>query len=924
MKMRHLKYFVFAVLAVCSGIISSKGDSLITATITITNTAGNGSNWVVNGNTRTWTNNTGTPPADWITVGASIGATATNLYNSIVRYPYNPPLFIGRSSSNVITLRGITLTVSPFNYFTLSYVTNVGTNLSVVQVPFQNVDGATNRTNNAHWLVDALNTYPITNRFNTNAHLMGNYATKGASTQQVFVAPVQFNGILRAAAELHASNGFLHSVTGISLVSSGLVNYGNAIRSVGSGGNSFQLGSNAVASGSLSMAIGNNAYAPSNQSMAVGIGSVASNGNAMAIGLSATAFGASSVALGNGAYAYGENGIAFGQTAVATNSSGIAIGFGAYAREAGVAYGLVAFAETNSVALGNSASAAFRSAAALGAGATASHEFSSAIGGHDHTFVSATTTDTNQIRLGTVRQRISAPGLYESPQQTNSGFAGTNIARGSWSYPRFDLTTLSAGNNLAVPIGTNRFVRAGAGPASAATIVGMVGGATTGGLDGQDVVVFNDTAFTLTFAVNSVDPVPANRINTPTAADVSIPDQGWAQFFYDGTDARWKLINAFAGTNLLVTTTTTNAIYAVMTNGVLVSGAATNLNIIVSTADAILATNTSGKVDMQIVLAAGSGEANFNGEISKTNASMFGLVNGKAGVTNLIRSIAARNGLVGTNESGTNISLAIDPAVVASQANLTAMSNTLVISTQMVAAAIGNLTLTNLMPVSIGTNITVGTSSEHSHTLWTNASFQFVFTGTPLLGEVVNLCISNHNSSASIYPTNVAGIVDRGRIPAASITTLDAIPPLSIATYKFQYLTNLNNGVGTWHWLREPAYDWVSYTSETIATNSTVNSNLTVNFNVPTRELYLTNSISVTNFEAFATGKQLTTLWRVVPTSINRAIVWPAIGANFSIRFGTNAGSPLWTTLTNGTEYELRFSAWGSNITAVVTAWSYQ
>lgn len=68
------------------------------------------------------------------------------------------------------------------------------------------------------------------------------------------------------------------------------------------------------------------------------------------------------------------------------------------------------------------------------------------------------------------------------------------------------------------------------------------------------------------------------------------------------------------------------------------------------------------------------GEANVNGEVSLTNASMFGWVFDKVGITNRLRSVAARNGLVATNES-TNISFAIDPAIVASQANLTTASN---------------------------------------------------------------------------------------------------------------------------------------------------------------------------------------------------------------------------------------------------------
>lgn len=64
-----------------------------------------------------------------------------------------------------------------------------------------------------------------------------------------------------------------------------------------------------------------------------------------------------------------------------------------------------------------------------------------------------------------------------------------------------------------------------------------------------------------------------------------------------------------------------------------------------------------------------AGESNYVGEVSITNAMRFGLVNGKVGVTNLLRSIAPGNGLTFTNE-GTNlmVALTIDPIT---------MSNTL-------------------------------------------------------------------------------------------------------------------------------------------------------------------------------------------------------------------------------------------------------
>lgn len=86
---------------------------------------------------------------------------------------------------------------------------------------------------------------------------------------------------------------------------------------------------------------------------------------------------------------------------------------------------------------------------------------------------------------------------------------------------------------------------------------------------------------------------------------------------------------------------------------------------------------TKNDVYDKIEALSGVGEVNVNGEISITNATKIGLVYGKAGVTNLLRSLQAGNGIVKTNQ-GTNIVTAIDPAIVASQANITALSNAVV------------------------------------------------------------------------------------------------------------------------------------------------------------------------------------------------------------------------------------------------------
>lgn len=545
-----MKTFRFLILlAVMMGglsIFQLKGASVVTATITVTNVAQVGTNWIVNGNTRTFTNNTATPPQSWIQTTNTESATASNIYQSIIRFPYlSPNLTVQRTSPTNIILRGSAVSVTTNNYFHVSYSTNVGTNLSVVQVPFENVVGDTNRTNNAHWLVDALNRHVRTNAFATNANVITNLLVKGAQPYQEVLGPIGFRGRTAVNSNFFATNGFTANLTNINPVFSNGVNFGNAFRSEGLGGNSFQVGSNAQALGTRSVAVGNNAVATNTDAIAIGTAGAATNTAAIAIGNATFADGIQAVAIGaGGTYAQGNSATAVGGNSSAkTRSSAFGNDSSAQGTNA-VAVGYDSIIDAHAyaaIAIGMSSRGSGLNSIAIGQTATAGFSNSAAIGPIDDAGTGVAATATNQIVVGTARQRVYSPGLYESPAGTNSQFAGTNIARGSWSFPAFSLTSLAAGNNISVPFGTNRYIRCGSGPVSAATICGVIGGATSGGLDGQDVIVMNDTGFSLTFAVNTVDPVPANRINTASGSDVTIVDQGWAHLIYDGTDSRWKI-----------------------------------------------------------------------------------------------------------------------------------------------------------------------------------------------------------------------------------------------------------------------------------------------------------------------------------------------------------------------------------------------
>jgi len=112
---------------------------LITATITITNTPSNANTLTVNGNVRTWKTSVASASTE-ILIGAAIGPSATNLYNHVAVYGFTGPLFLARSSTNIITLRGQpsqSMTVSASGtYATITYTTNTVTDSYVFRVPF--------------------------------------------------------------------------------------------------------------------------------------------------------------------------------------------------------------------------------------------------------------------------------------------------------------------------------------------------------------------------------------------------------------------------------------------------------------------------------------------------------------------------------------------------------------------------------------------------------------------------------------------------------------------------------------------------------------------------------------------------------------------------------------------------------------------
>jgi hypothetical protein len=175
-------------------------------------------------------------------------------------------------------------------------------------------------------------------------------------------------------------------------------------------------------------------------------------------------------------------------------------------------------------------------ASAFGTGSTVTHNDSTAIG------KTATSTTTNQIRLGTSSDTISAPGIYAAPVTTNATLRGTNIINGRVDFTSRANTALANGNNAGVVLGTNVYVRLSGNTASA-TINGIAAE-----FDGSwHIAEFSNPVNSLIIADNSgTDPTAANRIRTGTGADVTFTNNPVVlQFIYNASDARWKIANWF-------------------------------------------------------------------------------------------------------------------------------------------------------------------------------------------------------------------------------------------------------------------------------------------------------------------------------------------------------------------------------------------
>jgi len=155
----------------------SAADTVITATIVVTNTPADGNVITVNAATKTWKTQPVATPATQIGITNSIGANATNLYTHAATYPWTA-LQLSRSGTNGIALTGLVngalaVTLSG-TWGSVTYFTNTVTALQVVRVPFSGIPGVTNRTNQASLVAIGLSDYS-TYSLPTGSLLMTNF-----------------------------------------------------------------------------------------------------------------------------------------------------------------------------------------------------------------------------------------------------------------------------------------------------------------------------------------------------------------------------------------------------------------------------------------------------------------------------------------------------------------------------------------------------------------------------------------------------------------------------------------------------------------------------------------------------------------------------------------------------------------------------
>ena len=177
--------------------LSASGQSIITATLTFTNTAGTttGQTLSINGYLRTFTNTIEQANVQ-IIVGTNKAAACSNLFLAYAQFP-QANTTMRMSATNVITFQSypndpLALTIGG-NWGTVSYSTNTITQATVVRVPMA-IAGNLERTNVETGLVDYLNDSSVTNYIIPNTNKFKLFIVPDLVGLTNFILTISLNG----------------------------------------------------------------------------------------------------------------------------------------------------------------------------------------------------------------------------------------------------------------------------------------------------------------------------------------------------------------------------------------------------------------------------------------------------------------------------------------------------------------------------------------------------------------------------------------------------------------------------------------------------------------------------------------------------------------------------------------------------------
>ena len=503
-----------------------------TTDITVTNIAVTGDTIVINGVTRTWTN--ATTSTTVLTNLAGINETATNLWRALsLNRPVSPYLLVSMTSTNTVRLQGTAAAVTAAgDWCSIATASQLITNRYGLILPWDTLPAA-ERTNQASELVYGLAN--STNAIPAAASAVSNLVGRG--NNQIVEGAKTWTGTNGFAGPVDATNAAIYSTRILSgtvgILTNGLWKTGIA--------DSLTVTNLAVpGAGDFSVRIGESSTSDGNNSVALGSSATADAEYSTALGSLSGGDGYRSTSLGAASSASGGDSIAIGADAQASSSNSIAIGTGS------------ASAYANSIVIGNG----------------------------------STATTSNQIVIGASGHNVSIPGQVTSLVTSNTVLRGSNYLDGDLAAPVKVIATVADGANTLSLLGTNYTMFRLTGTVTAdASLAGL-----TGGRNGRICIFENRLGYNLTLLHESgLDATPANRISSPSSADLNIPNAGWFTLVYDSTASRWKVQSAFPTTVLALGSM---SIYDV--TNIYVLGADTWLTITNWTSSAIATNVTAG------------------------------------------------------------------------------------------------------------------------------------------------------------------------------------------------------------------------------------------------------------------------------------------------------------------------------------------